>query len=156
MNTNNQRRILKQLIEKFKETDKLHQDFHAHFNIAFNKLNKHHKGIISEYPELHEDLKSFCYSIINSITEIIEKDKLKDRAEILSKIDSMDILLLNSPTQTQHTEFTEAFTKLIQKDIVDFFPDVFNLSADGLRTIDKASKFYTNIFLEHLYAKSNN
>lgn len=142
---------IRQIILEFKKYDKLHHEFLLDFENGIYNFIADHPDSMQLKEGFAEDLKSFSLSLINCAYEVLEKNNTYPDYRLTMELENMDTLLRHYPKPTKNSVFTEEFSKMAKAKLPKYFPDLFELSADGFRLLERCTAYRINAFLIYLY-----
>jgi hypothetical protein len=149
----NEKDKVRQLFHEFEQYDKLHLKFVLDFeNSIYNFIADHPKNIKLSV-SFPEDLKLFCNSLINCAYEVLEKNETYPEYRMQIELKNMDKLLRHSPQPFGNEIFSKDFSQMAKAKMPTYFPQLFDLSSDGFRLLQRCTNYRINVFLLYLYAK---
>ena len=155
MKKSNQREKIRQIFLEFERYDKLHHSFLLDFENGIYNFIADYKEKITLYPAFSEDLKSFSISLINCAYAVIDKDKSYPKYRMAMELENMDQLLERYPKPSQNDLFTEGFSKMAKAKMPKYFTELYDLSADGFRLLERCTNQLINAFLAYFYLQLN-
>jgi hypothetical protein len=151
MRTFDKEEKMRQLLLEFKKYDKLHDNFIRDFaNEIFNFIAENPKSI-KLYDDFSFDIKAFSKSIINCAYEVLEKDTAFNSHRMRHQLVNIKALLAHYPVPIKNEEFTNFFIYIAKEKMTEYFPALYDLSADGFRLLACCTDVRINAFLHHFY-----
>lgn len=153
MNAFEKKDKIQQLIHEFKDYDNEHQDFLVDFENSVYSFLVDNPKCIKLGKDFSEDLKVFSLSLVNCAYEVLDKDSRYSTARMKKELEKIDKLTTNYPSPLKATVFSEGFTRMVKEKMPNYFPALFNLSADGFRFLERSTNYRINAFLMFLHGK---
>ena len=150
----NKKEEVRQIFLEFEKYDKLHDKFLLEFeNGIYNFIADHPKSIQLS-ASFSEDLKSFSNSLISCAYEVIEKNNTYPAYRMQIELENMDKLLEKYPLPEENNTFSLGFSKMAKAKMPKYFPELYDLSSNGFRLLERCTSFRIHAFLMYLYKKS--
>lgn len=149
----NKKEKVRQIFLEFKKYDKLHHRFLSDFENGIYNFIADHPESIHLQESFPEDLKSFSYSLISCAYEVIEKDTTYPDYRMEMELENMERLLQNYPVPQDNAIFSEGFSMMSKAKMPKYFPQLYDLSANGFRLLERCTSYRINAFLMYLYGK---
>lgn len=145
MKQSEQRSNIENILYEFTQLDLIHQKMITEVeNIVYTIISDNIE-LLHSYPDLNQDVNSFSIDLINSTHSNIDKSQNYPAYRMKIELDSMDKLINRHPK----SRYTNAFIKQLEHNIIakiiDLFPEIMDLSADGFRLLDKDIKYQINM-----------
>jgi hypothetical protein len=135
------------------KTEAFYKQFRKQFvDELFSIIVKYYPGI-SPGMMLNSDLNLYANEIISSAETVLLKDKDYTEERLQEELNIMNRLVVKDPIPGQNTVFVDLIHKKAKETMVNAFPEVFDLSSDGLRLLEKYSKMYNWEFVVEFYSK---
>ena len=148
MGTSESEKRIRRLLEGFKQQDELHSSFKNHF------IQSIYRKIESLFPghdfgsELADHILLFAENIISCTESVIDKDNNYPEYRMNEEVNRMKKLIEKLPVY----EHEDVLHKEAKKSIVKYFPEVFELSAQGFRLLEFNTCFFNQGFMDNFYA----
>ena len=142
---------IRQIFLAFQHYDELHHTFLGEFENGIYNFIADHNETINLYSDFAKDLESFSISLINSAYEVLEKDNSYPDYRLEMELENMDRLLERYPAPQENKSFTEGFTAMVKAKMPKYFPDLYHLSANGFRLLERCTNYRINSFLIYFY-----
>ncbi len=118
------------------------------------------KLILEFYPDtkisvrINTDLNIFADEIIGSSESIMIKDCTLSESELEKELHLVERLLVNELQSVDNPVFDESIHHEVKKMLVDFYPEIFELSGNGLRLLERSSKMFCWEFVIGFHAQA--
>lgn len=148
MGTSESEKRIRKILEGFKEQDELQSSFKNHF------IQSVYLKIEGLFPErdfgsaLADRILLYAENSISCTESVIDKDSSYPAYRKDEEVNRMKQLVDKLP----NIEYWDLIHTEAKKSIVEFFPDVFNLSGQGFRLLELNTRLHNQRFMDDFYA----
>jgi len=131
------------LAKAFKKIDEFRFEFQQHFcSELFGIAQKQHLDIPEA--ELRKMLLVYSHEVFSCAESVLDKDKNYSDFRLEEELHALTVALKNTGFDNELAQQTHRKAKEI---IVDFFPDLIDLSGNGFRLLEKYCLLYNREFV---------
>ena len=143
------------LVSEFQKLDTLLESFQYQFKVEVLKIvDKFFPNIIRS-EELENLTLTYANQIFNTADSVYDKDLNCHKERLADEVKNMNKVVSNySKFKTYNQEFAKQIHQKAKETMVNFNPNLMNLSADGFRLLEKYTLMYNVFFMEGLSALS--
>lgn len=143
--------FLSKIYQEFKRTDEFYMEFRSVFRVnMLNIVNNYYPNMISSN-ELASDLKLYADELISAAETTLYKDANYPERRMEEETAAMGIGASNIQLPGLTPEFMRAVLRASKKQVVDYFPGIFDLTASGFLLLDFYMKLYHTEFATTFY-----
>lgn len=147
-------RPLHNLIKEFSRTDEFYNSFRQQFIITiFLVIKKYFKEKQLDQ-KMDQNLRLYADEMLSCVETVLYKDKSYPDYRLAEELEMLGRVVGKQQPDERNPEFVERIHMSAKELIVNHYPDVFDLSADGFRLLEKYAKMYNWEFLTNFYAMS--
>ena len=144
-------KYIKNIYEEFRKTDAFYNSFRKQFVSEIVQVVREHHPETEKNPILQEDIKLYADEMINTAESVVYKDKSYPGYRLLYELEVMSRLVVKEPENNQNTQFIHDIHQKAKALMVLHYPEIFDLSANGFRLIEKYAKMYNWEFITNFY-----
>lgn len=142
---------LRKIHKEFKQTDEFYDLFRAWFISEIYKLITEFYPKIVKNNNLGNKLKLYADEILSSTESVIYKDMSYPEYRIEDELRVMTRLTNKETNEDQNPEFIEKVHLKAKALMVEYYPNIIDLSANGFRLLEKNAKMYNREFVNNFY-----
>ena len=137
-----------QLSTEFQKLDVFLEDFQTQFREEFLDLITTKFSSKISYEKLEDLLLSYANQIFNTAESVSYKDADYSEVRLKDELDSMTrVVGTFSAGNNQNGDFSGKTHQKAKEIMIQFFPDLIDLSANGFRLLEKCCQMYNREFL---------
>ncbi|QGY43123.1 hypothetical protein GM418_05455 [Maribellus comscasis] len=136
------------LISEFRELDNILETFQSQFkDEVWRSVNEVYPSIV--YSEkLGELILTYANQIFSTAESVCDKDKNYNEVRLADEVNIMNKMVDKlSEENKDNQELAAGIHQKAKKMMVNFYPNVMDLSADGFRLLEKYSLMYNIFFI---------
>ena len=135
---------IRHLFEAFKKTDEFYDSFRDEFFQVVTGEIKHSRSDLVPDSELHLILRSYADKLLSATESVLEKDSHYPSFRLKEELEYMNRLIAKQ--SGSFSEFDQKIHQKVKELIVHFYPQLPDLSGDGLRLLEKNTRVCTQDF----------
>ncbi|MCG6185859.1 hypothetical protein [Maribellus maritimus] len=141
------------LISEFQKLDDILETFQNQFkDEVWHSVNEAYPGVVYN-EELEELILTYANQIFSTAESVCDKDKNYNEVRLADEVNIMNKMVDKlSEENKDNRELASRIHQEAKKMMVNFYPNVMDLSADGFRLLEKYSLMY-NIFFVGGFSK---
>ena len=137
-----------QLNSEFRRVEEFLHEFESVFAGELQKIIFKTYSNIELNEKIHEAVLAYANEIINVAESVCDKDMNYTELRLKEELDNMARVVENYPPENLDCEFLQKSHQNAKKLIVDFYPYIFDLSANGFRLLEKYCQMYNWKFVD--------
>lgn len=139
------------LISEFQRLDHILETFQNQFKVEVLKVVNELFPHLVYQEELETLALTYANQIFNTAESIIDKDLNYTKARLADEVKNMNRVVRNySEGKTDNHKLANRIHQKAKEIMVNFNPELMDLSADGFRLLEKYSLMYNVFFVEGL------
>ena len=138
------------LSAEFKRIDKFLEKFQRHFIREQLIVASAHLDLNLSEKEKTEQLKNYTNRIFNCADSVADKDQNYNEIRLALELESITRATDKHPLLFRESELARQTHKKAKELLIQFFPELMELSANGFRLLEKYCLFYNFEFISAL------
>ncbi len=139
------------LISEFQKLDHILEAFQNQFNVEVLNVVKELFPHLVYNEELETLAMTYANQIFNTADSIVDKDSNYSQERLADEVQNMNRVVRNySEAKTDNREVADRIHQKAKEVMVNFNPNLMDLSADGFRLLEKYTLMYNVFFMEGL------
>ena len=127
---------------EFKRIDQLLEKFQRHFIREQLLIVKKHPDLDVPKGELNNQLKQYANHMFNCADSVADKDENYNEIRLTLELEAMTRATDKYPLRFRESEFAQQTHQKAKELLIQFFPNLIELSANGFRLLEKYCLFY--------------
>lgn len=150
------------------EYQNFNKDFHQKLSAEFERIDKflekfqrhfirEQLSVANGYPytniaekELKVQLKKYANRMFNCADSVTDKDENYNEIRLALELEAMTRAIEKYPARFRESEFAKQTHQKAKKLLIQFFPDLIELSANGFRLLEKYCLLYNYEFISSI------
>lgn len=138
--------------EELKKTDEFYNLFKREFSKIVGNLILEIYPTVKSDPVLDGIITNYAVVILNSTEAVIDKDQSYMDYRLEEELNTMTQLVLKLTEIKKSDAFTDAVHQKAKEQMVKYFDDIYDLSANGFRLLERNAKLYNLEFCANFYS----
>ncbi len=140
----------RQLLKEFEQTDAFYAEFKTTFTIEMFLLIREYYPAIKTEPVIDRIIDMYANELISSTEAVLDKDINSPEYRKIEEIDRLTVLIKRESPSKEDPDFIEKSHLKAKEVMVQFYPDIQELSSEGFKMLELNSKLHHLIFLANL------
>ena len=135
---------------EFKRIDQLWEQFQRHFIREQLLIANEQADLSLPKDELNKELKHYASHLFNCADSVADKDENYNEIRLALELESITRTTDKYPSRFRDSELARQTHKKAKELLIQFFPELMELSANGFRLLEKYCLFYNLEFISAL------
>ena len=135
---------------EFERIDQLWEQFQRHFIREQLLIANEHPGLNLPKDELNKALKQYAAHLFNCADSVADKDENYNEIRLALELESITRATDKYPSRFRESDLARRTHQKAKELLIQFFPELMELSANGFRILEKYCLFYNLEFTSAL------
>jgi len=133
---------MKFILEEIQKADTFYNSFKKEFSeLVYNIIQEYYPETVS-VDEIDNLLLAYSVAILNSTESVIDKDRNYPLYRLEEELDAMSRITLKLSQSEDIRDFAESVHLKVKALMVKHFNDIYNLSSNGFRLLERNASLY--------------